>query len=222
MARDRAVEHEVHHGAGRVEQELQHRPRPPERRVLPADGRRRVDEHAGAAPVELPEHRFPLRVAEVGPVDVGEQDEPVDVEVVGAVRDLGHRGVDIRKWERAQQTEATGVVDDRAPAGLVDLAGQVTVRGRPSARWTPGVEIDRSDAGDPQAVHQRHVRSADQSGICGMPSGCSWPARSSAAGTTRDVVGVDVELAGSHRRRPKSSLSTASARIGMTLAAAAT
>ena len=129
QARHRAVEHQVHHGPRGVEQELQHRPRPPERRVLPADRRRRVDEHAGTAPVELAEHRVPDRVAEVGPVDVGEQDEPVDVEVVDAVRDLGDRGVDVRKRERAEQPEAAGVVDDRASAGLVHLAGQVA-RGR--------------------------------------------------------------------------------------------
>ena len=156
VAGDRAVEHQVHHGAGRVEQELEHRPRPPERRVLPADRRRRVDEDAGAAPVELVEHRIPRRVAEVGAVDVGEQDEPVDVEVVDAVRDLGDRGVDVGKRERAEQTEATGMVDDRASAGLVHLAGQVARRGVVGEVDARG--RDRQErGGDPEPVHERDV-----------------------------------------------------------------
>ena len=201
MARHRAVEHEVHDGARGVEEELEHRPRPPERRVLPADGRRRVDEHARAAPVELAEHRIPDRVAEVGPADVGEQDEPVDVEVVDAVRDLGDRGVDVRKRERAEQTEATRMVDDRAPAGLVHLAGEVARGRRSSARWTPGRRDRQERRGDPEPVHQRDVllrrprrdlRHAVGLAVAGalerLPVGLG------------QVVGVDVELA-EHRHR---------------------
>jgi hypothetical protein len=112
---------------------------------------------AGTAPVELAEHGIPRRVAEVDPLDVGEQDVSVDVEMVHAVCDLGHRGVDVRKRERAQQTEATRVVDDRASAGLVHRAGQLS-------GWCCGAgEVDawrrdgKERGGDPQPVHQRHV-----------------------------------------------------------------
>ena len=152
-------------------------------------------EDAGAAPVELGEHRVPDRVAEVGPADVGEQDEPVDVELVDAVRDLGDRGVDVGQRQRAQQTEATGVVDDGSPAGLVHLAGQVG-RGRVVGEVDARRRDRQERGGDPQAVHQRHVllgrprrdlRHAVGLGVAGLlerlPVGLG------------QVVGVDVELA---------------------------
>ena len=72
------------------------------------------------------------------------------------MRDLGDRGVDVRKWQRAEQTEATRVIDDRAPAGLVHLAGQVT-RGRRVGEVDARCRDRQERRGDPQAVHHRHV-----------------------------------------------------------------
>ena len=55
VAADGAVEHEVHDRPGGVEEELEHRSRPPERCLLPARRRRRVQEHPCAAAIELAE-----------------------------------------------------------------------------------------------------------------------------------------------------------------------
>ena len=140
---DGAVEHEVDDGPGGVEEELEHRPGTPERRVLPARRRRRVDEQPGAAPVELAEHRVEGGVAQVGPADVGEQREAVDVELVAAVGDLGHGGVDVGQRERGEQAEPSGMVDDGAPAGLVHLAGEVA---RPRRRRRGARRATRSTA----------------------------------------------------------------------------
>ena len=156
MPGDRAVEHQVDHGAGGVEEELEHRPRTPERGVLPARRRRRVDEQPGAAPVELAEDRLERGVAQVGPADVGEQREAVDVEVVAAVRDLGDGRVDVGQRERGEQAEPSGMVDDGASTGLVHLAGEVP------SRWLVGeVHAGRRDRQqrrrDPEPVHHRDV-----------------------------------------------------------------
>ena len=152
----RAVQHEVDDRAGGVEEELEHRPRPAERRVLPARRRRRVEKHACAAPVELAKDRLERRVAHVGAADVGEQHEAVDVEVVAAVRDLGDRGVDVGQRERREQPEAAGMVDHRAPAGLVHLAGELD-GGRAVAEVHTGRRDRQQRRGDAEPVHRRHV-----------------------------------------------------------------
>ena len=97
--RDRAVEHQVDDRPRGVEEELEHRPGTSERGVLPARRRRRVDEEASLAAVELTEHRRERGISEVGAADVREDSEPRDAELVAAVRDLGDRGVDIGKRE---------------------------------------------------------------------------------------------------------------------------
>ncbi len=155
-----------------------------------------------AAPVELAEHGVPGRVAEIGAADVGEQDEPVDVEGVDAVRDLGDGRIDIREWERTQEPEATGMVDDRAAAGLVHLAGQIARRGL-VGQVDAGGRDRQERAGDPEAVHERHVRfgrplrdlrHAVRLGVARALQ--RLPVR------LGQVVGVDVELAERGHRDP--------------------
>ena len=114
-------------------------------------------------------------VAQVGAADVGEQHEAVDVEVVAAVRDLGDGGVDVGQRERGEQAEPAGMVDDGAPAGLVHLAGEVPSRG---ARRRGARRATRSTAATsrcPSRSITATCSSADHSGICGKPSGWSWP-----------------------------------------------
>ena len=220
-ARDRAVEHEVHDRAGGVEQELEHRSRPPERRVLPARRRSRVEEDPGPAPVELGEHRLPRRVAEVRAADVGEQHESVDVQLVVAVRDLGDRAVDVGQRERAEQPEASGMVDDRpaarprSPRGPGRGAATRRRGERPATR--PTGARSRSPAGP----SPRTCSAADHAGISGKPSGCAWPACCSASPVeVGKVVRVDVDLAGGDHDGPligaKSKRHTASAWASIT------
>ena len=111
------------------------------------------------------------------------------------MRDLGDRGVDIRQRERAEQTEAAGVVDDRAPTGLVHLTGQVAGRGVVGEVDARGRDRQQR-GGDPEPVHQRDVRfrrpfrdlrHAVGLGVAGALE--RLPVR------LRQVVGVDVELA---------------------------
>src|SRR5581483_336689 len=104
------VQDQIDHGPGGVEEELEQRPGPPERRLCPARRRRRVDEQPGAAPIELAEDGLEGGLTQVPPTDVDEQRETVDVEAVAAVGDLGHGGVDVGERERGEEAEPSGMV----------------------------------------------------------------------------------------------------------------
>ena len=127
MAGDCAIEHEVHDGAGGVEEELEHGAGPPERCLLPARRRRRMQEDTCAATVELTKDRFERRITDVGATDVGQQHEPIDIEMFTAVHDLGDGRIDVRQRERGQQPEPSGVVDHGATTVLVHFACEVDV-----------------------------------------------------------------------------------------------
>ena len=89
-------------------------------------------------------------------------------------------GVDVRERERAEQPEATRVVDDRASTGFVHLAGEVD-RGRVVGEVDAGRRDRQQRRGDPEPVHERpRVPPPTSPGSAGMPSGWAWPARSSA------------------------------------------
>ena len=200
---DGAVQHEVHDGARRVEEELEHRPRPAERRVLPARRRRRVDEQPGAAPVELAEDRRERSVAEVGAADVGEHREAVDVERVAAVRDLGDGRVDVGQRERGEEPEASGVVDDGAAAFLVHLAGE-----RRRREVHAGRRDRQQRRRDPEPVHRSDVLVGrplrDLREAVGLGVAVGQERRPVAR---RDVVGVDVDH-GSRLAAQSKSVST--------------
>ena len=93
---------------------------------------------------------------DVGAVDVGEQNEPVDVEVVATVSDLGDGGVHVRQRERGEQPEPAGVVDHRSTTLLVHLPCEVDGGGA-VAEVHPGRRDRQQRRGDAQPVHHLHV-----------------------------------------------------------------
>ena len=170
MARNRAVEHEVHNRARRVEEELQHRPWTPERRVLPADRRRRVDQHrarAGRArgrPDPRPDRR-------------GRCPRCWSARRTRRRRD-DRCSTRSRRSRRRHPEVATIPVGRTDREGRRPRAGRLRSPRRPGrprgcvrARWTPGVEIDRSDVAIPRRSISATCSGADHAGICGMPSG---------------------------------------------------
>jgi len=99
----------VHHGAGGVEGELDHRARTAACRGIKARRLHGVDEDGRASPIQLREHRVECGVSEVCAVVVGDQDEPVRVEVVERMVDLGEGGVGLAQRQGRQQPEPGGL-----------------------------------------------------------------------------------------------------------------
>ena len=139
-------------------------------------------------------------VAQVRPTDVREQDEPVDVEVVAAVGDLGDGGVDVRQRKRGEQPEPTGMVDHGPPTVLVHLAGEVDGgrarrRGAPpatrstAATWRCPADPSPPGARRPTTPGSRAFRRAGRGQFVEQGGPVA----------VRDVVGVDVDLHVAHR-----------------------
>ena len=157
------------------------------------------------APVELVEHRLPRRVAEVGAADVGEQHEPVDVEVVdGSARSRRSRASTSGSGSEPSRPKRPGwSTTARRPASFTSRARSRAAAS--SARWTPGDEIDRSDVAIPSRSITATCSSADHVRDLAACRRVGRGRRAGAlAGRSGQVVGVDVDLAGRLDHRPKS------------------
>jgi hypothetical protein len=117
----------------------------------------RVQEHVGAATVELLEHRRERRVTGVAPADVGQQHDPVEPDDVERVRELLERGVHVGQGQERERGEAARVLLDEPRVVLVDESREAA-RGLPlgevQARWREGDDREL----DLVAVHLREVR----------------------------------------------------------------
>ena len=147
------------------------------------------------------EDRFPCRVTQVGALDVGEQNEPVHVELIAAVADLGHRPHRHRE-AGASQAGRNGRRLRPQPGGRPRSPRRPFRHPPPSSpRWIPGVEIDSSEV----AIPMRSIRSTWSIGRpsrdLGHPIGvrvtCLLKCRPV---RLREVVSVHIELAGRSSR----------------------
>ena len=91
--------------------------------------------------------RFERLVAHVDATDVGEQNEPIDVQMVAAVGDLCDGGVHVRQRKGGEQPESSAVIDHGATTLLVDLACEVN-GGRSVAEVDPGRRDRQQRRGD--------------------------------------------------------------------------
>ena len=100
-ALDGPRQEEVDDAARGVEEELEHRPREVRERqgglTVGHAGCGRVDENDRLAPVQLLEYRVEVFVAQVFAVVVRLEDDPVGVELVECVLDLGESAFDVRQ-----------------------------------------------------------------------------------------------------------------------------
>ena len=153
-----------------------------------------MQKDTGASPVELFEDRFERLVAHVDATDVGEQNEPVDVQMVTAVGDLCDSGVHVRQRKGGKQPESSAVVDHGTATLLVDLACEVN-RGRSVAEVDAGRRDRQQGRGDAESVHDLEV-------LDGRPLRNPGHAvrlvearlLQSGPVAIRDVVGMDVDL----------------------------
>ena len=102
------------------------------------------------------EDRLPRRITEVGAADVGEQREPVHVEVIAAVGDLGDGGIDVGQRQRGEQPEPPRMVHHGAPTDLVHLASEISEqrpRHRSRRRATRSTAATSRCPGGPSRPH---------------------------------------------------------------------
>ena len=111
-----------------------------------------MQQHHGAAPVELAIDLLEIGVAGRAVVVAGEVHEPVEADVLAAL-DLGQAVVDIGEGERGEGAEAASVAGDQ-PGEVVVAAPRQLPAGRPVAVIEPGGGKRQDRGGDPQPVHQ--------------------------------------------------------------------
>ena len=165
-------------GAGGLEHELDHGRGIGQIADAGGAGRGRMNEHHGAAAIELGEHGLETRIAEMRPLVVGQQHDAVGLQGIERVGEFGQARLDIRQRQGGEQAEARGVGADRLGSRLVHRAGEGACR-RAVAEMHAG-RGDRQDRRrDVEPVHARE-RSVHVPG-----------------GPRRHAVGLD--LAGRHR-----------------------
>lgn len=118
-----------------------------EHRRRPGRADWRVDEHDRVATVEFGEQRVEGLLAQVLPVDVGQEDDTVGMELVEGVLGFGDRTVDVGQCQRREEPETPGPALSELGGGLVDMTGGPP-RVAGFAEVHPGVET-KQDAPSP-------------------------------------------------------------------------
>jgi len=114
-----------------------------------------VDRDKRAACVKCGHRRLQLLVAQVHVVVVSVQRDAVGMEPVERVLDLAQRQVDVREWQRCEQSEPAWELGDRCGAVLVDTSRQVGPVLRRLEEPDAGRRDRQHSGADTDVVHHR-------------------------------------------------------------------